>query len=57
MKKEEIEKMDVNNPDYEYTDIVDIPNVEEQVNDIKYNIACRKLIKSLMFLFVFLFSL
>ena len=34
MKKEEIEKMDVNNPDYEYTDIVDIPNVEEQLNDI-----------------------
>ena len=34
MKKEEIEKMDVNNPDYEYTDIVDISNVEEQLNDI-----------------------
>lgn len=34
MKKEEIEKMDVNNPDYEYTDIVDILNVEEQLNDI-----------------------
>lgn len=33
-KEEEIEKMDVNNPDYEYTDIVDIPNVEEQLNDI-----------------------
>lgn len=34
MKKEEkIEKMDVNNTDYEYTDIVDIPNVEEQLND------------------------
>lgn len=34
MKKEEIEKMDVNNTDYEYTDIVDIPNVKEQLNDI-----------------------
>lgn len=34
MKKEEIEKMDVNNTDYEYTDVVDIPNVEEQLNDI-----------------------
>lgn len=34
MKKEEIEKMDTNNLDYEYTDIVDIPNVEEQLNDI-----------------------
>lgn len=34
MKKEEIEKIDINNPDYEYTDIVDIPNVEEQLNDI-----------------------
>ena len=33
-KEEEIEKMDVNNPDYEYTDIVDIHNVEEQLNDI-----------------------
>lgn len=29
MKKEEIEKMDTNNIDYEYTDVVDIPNVEE----------------------------
>ena len=34
MKKEEIERIDSNNSDYEYTDIVDIPNVEEQVNDI-----------------------
>ena len=34
MKKEEIEKIDINNIDYEYTDIVDIPNVEEQLNDI-----------------------
>ena len=32
MKKEEIDKMDTNNIDYEYTDIVDIPNVEEQLN-------------------------
>ena len=34
MNKEEIEKIDSNNIDYEYTDIVDIPNVEEQLNDI-----------------------
>lgn len=34
MKEEEIEKIDSNNIDYEYTDIVDIPNVEEQLNDI-----------------------
>ena len=34
MKKEEIERIDSNNSDYEYTDIVDIPNVEEQLNDI-----------------------
>lgn len=34
MKKEEIDKMDTNNIDCEYTDIVDIPNVEEQLNDI-----------------------
>ena len=45
MKKEEIEKMDVNNPDYWYTDVVEIPNVEEQLNDIVFsdvnsNTAC-----------------
>ena len=34
MKNEEIERIDSNNIDYEYTDIVDIPNVEEQLNDI-----------------------
>lgn len=34
MKKEEIDKMNTNNTDYEYTDVVDIPNVEEQLNDI-----------------------
>ena len=34
MNKEEIEKIDSNNIDYQYTDIVDIPNVEEQLNDI-----------------------
>lgn len=34
MKEEEIEKIDSNNIDYEYTDIVDISNVEEQLNDI-----------------------
>lgn len=38
MKKEEkIEKMDVNNPDCWYTDVVDIPNVEEQLNDIVFS--------------------
>lgn len=32
--KKKLKKMDTNNIDYEYTDIVDIPNVEEQLNDI-----------------------
>lgn len=31
MKKEEIEKMDVNNPDYEYTEVLDIPT-EKQID-------------------------
>ena len=33
-KEEEIENIDTNNLDYEYTDVVDISNVEEQLNDI-----------------------
>ena len=33
-KEEEIERIDINGLDYEYTDVVDIPNVEEQLNDI-----------------------
>lgn len=33
-KEEEIERIDTNNSDYEYIDVVDIPNVEEQLNDI-----------------------
>ena len=51
--------MDVNNTDYEYTDIVDISNVEEQLNDIALSdelveragrfvdVIVRKIIKSI----------
>ena len=59
MKMEEIERIDINGLDYEYTDIVDISNVEEQLNDIALSdelveragrfvdVIVRKIIKSI----------